>query len=160
MFYIVNLRRRQIGGSRVPHTIAVVLPLVWLGWLVLTEWVPMFPLNDLVPGNRGPRLLAAAINYPFPLLIAGGVALDRRWSLISALVLCVLVLTGHVVSWWLPYFGFSSAAQREVYRRDYARTLKILPAEGRDVVIDVQHMVVGVLTLLMTGATAAATMAA
>ena len=30
-----------------------------------------------------------------------------------------------------------------------ARTLKILPAEGHDVVVDVQHMVVGALTLPM-----------
>ncbi|MET8625727.1 hypothetical protein ABZW30_18595 [Kitasatospora sp. NPDC004669] len=140
------------------HTLAIVLPLVWLGWLVLTEWVPMFPLNDLKPGNRGPRLLAAAINYPFPLAIAAGITVDTGWSVTGAMALCGLVLAGHVASWWLPYFGFSTAAQRDVYRRDYARTLKILPTEGRDVVIDVQHLVVGVLTLLMTGTTAAVTM--
>ncbi|MER7750769.1 hypothetical protein [Kitasatospora sp. NPDC097643] len=143
-----------------PHTIAIVLPLVWLGWLVLTEWVPMYPLNDLAPGNLGARLLAASINYPLPLLIAAGVAFDHTWSRIGALAVCGLVLAGHLASWWLPYFGFSTAAQRELYRRDYARTLKILPTEGRDVVIDVQHLVVGALTLLMTGATAAVTMGA
>jgi len=27
--------------------VAAVAPLVWLGWLVLTDWVPMYPLNDL-----------------------------------------------------------------------------------------------------------------
>ncbi|MER7500266.1 hypothetical protein AB0L05_32210 [Nonomuraea pusilla] len=141
-------------------TVAFVVPFVWLGWLVLTEWVPMFPLNDLTPGNHRERITAALINYPFPLLIAAGVAVNQRWSLIASTVLCCLIMVGHVTSWWLPYFGVSTAAQRESYRRDYARTLKILPTEGRDVVIDVQHMVVGVLSVVMLGTTLTATLAA
>jgi hypothetical protein len=140
--------------------IAVVIPLVWLAWLALTEWVPMFPLNDLTPGNIRGRLLAAAINYPFPLLIAAGIALHRTWSLIGALVLCGLIMGGHLVNWWLPYFGFASQAQRRVYEREYSRTWKVLPTQGHDVVVDVQHMVVGLLTLVMLGTTLAAVMAA
>ncbi|MGJ6966643.1 hypothetical protein ACSDR0_32500 [Streptosporangium sp. G11] len=138
--------------------IAIIVPFVWLLWLTLTEWVPMFPLNDLAPGNVRGRVLAASINYPFPLLIAAGVALHQTWSLITATALCCLIMVGHLQSWWLPYFGVSTAAQREVYRRDYARTLKILPTEGRDIVIDVQHMVVGALSLLMLATTLAATL--
>ncbi|UKD56357.1 hypothetical protein L3Q65_06460 [Amycolatopsis sp. FU40] len=69
--------------------IAVAVPILWLAWLVLTEWVPTHPLNDLAPGNLRPRLLAAAINYPFPLLIAAGVAPHRPWSSIAAPALCV-----------------------------------------------------------------------
>jgi hypothetical protein len=141
-------------------TIAVVLPLIWLAWLALTEWVPMFPLNDLAPGNLGRRLLAASINYPFPLLIAAGIALHQTWSLIAALALCTVILIGHLANWWLPYFGHSSAAQRENYQQDYSRTWKILPTEGHGVVIDVQHMVVGLLSLLMFATTLAAMMAA
>ena len=71
-----------------------------------------------------------------------------------------MCLAGHLANWWLPYLGLSSASQRAAYQRDYARTLKILPTQGRDVVIDVQHMIVGVLTLAMLGTTAAATITA
>ncbi|MBB4913120.1 hypothetical protein [Streptosporangium saharense] len=141
-------------------TVAIVVPFVWLAWLVLTEWVPMFPLNDLAPGNLRNRLVAASMNYPIPLLIAGGVALHQTWSLVTATVISGLVIVGHVQSWWLPYFGVSSAAQRELYRADYARTLKILPTEGRDVVIDVQHMVVGVISVVMLVTTLTATLTA
>ncbi|MEU9078029.1 hypothetical protein ACFYUY_12925 [Kitasatospora sp. NPDC004745] len=141
------------------HTIAVTMPLVWLAWLMLTEWVPMFPLNDLRGDNRRERLGDAAVNYPIPLLIAGGIALDHQASRIAALVLCLLVTVGHVASWWLPYAGISTAAQRDSYARDYARTLKVLPTQGRAVVPDVQHMVVGVLTLAMTASTLAVTLA-
>jgi hypothetical protein len=137
------------------YAIAIVVPLVWLAWLVMTEWVPMFPLNDLRPGNLQHRLVAASINYPFPLLIAAGVALHRTWSLTAALALCGLILLGHITNWWLPYFGVSTAAQRATYLRDYARTWKLLPTEGHTVVIDVQHMVVGVLSLVMAGTTLA-----
>jgi uncharacterized membrane protein len=98
-------------------------------------------------------VLAACVNYPFPLLIAAGVALHQTWSLIAATALCVLIVRGHVVSWWLPYFGGGTAAQRETYRREYSRTLKILPSEGHDVVIDVQHLVVGALSVLMLATT-------
>jgi hypothetical protein len=140
------------------NTVAVVLPFVWLSWLIFTDWVPVFPLNDLSPGNVRRRLLAAAINYPFPLLIAGAVALHRQWSMVGAVVLCLLILRGHLASWWLPYFRPATAAQRETYQRDYARTWKILPVEGHDVVIDVQHMVVGLLTLGMLGTTLAVTL--
>ncbi|MEU0566760.1 hypothetical protein ABZ297_15405 [Nonomuraea sp. NPDC005983] len=141
-------------------TFAVIVPLVWLAWLIVTEWVPMFPLNDLTKANVHGRVLAAAINYPFPLLIAAGLALHQTWSLITATVLCVLIMAGHLQSWWLPYFGVSTEAQREVYRRDYSRTLKILPTEGHDVVIDVQHLVVGVLSLIMLATTLVVTLTA
>jgi hypothetical protein len=138
---------------------AVLVPLLWLGWLALIDWVPLFPLNDLRPDNRRDRRVAAAVNYPVPLLIAGGIALGQRWSAWAALVLCGLCLAGHVANWWLPYAGLSTAGQREAYARDYARTWKLLPERGRTVVIDVQHMVVGALTLLMCATTLAATLA-
>ncbi|MFB4283494.1 MULTISPECIES: hypothetical protein [unclassified Nonomuraea] len=140
------------------HTVAIVVPLVWLAWLVATDWLPMFPLNDLSGANVRGRALAAAINYPFPLLVAAGVAYGRAWSLLAAMGICVLILAGHLYNWWLPYLGVSNAGQRELYRREYARTLKILPAEGHDVVVDVQHMVVGALSLIMLVTTLVATL--
>jgi hypothetical protein len=136
--------------------LGVVMPEIWLLWLIVTEWVPMFPLNDLRPDNHRGRVLAAAINYPFPLAVAAGVAWHRPWSLTVALAVCALTVAGHVRSWWVPYFGGSTEAQREAYRREYGRTLKILPTEGHGVVIDVQHMVVGALTVAMLATTVGA----
>ncbi|WP_432843505.1 hypothetical protein [Dactylosporangium sp. CA-092794] len=139
-------------------TLAVLVPLVWLAWLILTEWVPMFPLNDLSVTNLRHRALAATINYPFPLLIAVLIGLRRPWSAWLALGLCALVLAGHLYSWWLPYLGVKLPSVQAGYERDYARTWKILPAAGHAVVIDVQHMVVGGLTLAMAATTLLATM--
>jgi hypothetical protein len=139
---------------------ATIVPLAWLLWLVITEWVPMFPLNDLRADNLRERRVAAAINYPFPLAIAAGVAVHRPWSLTVSLTLCALTVFGHVTSWWMPYFGRSTAAQRAAYQRDYARTWKILPTGGRAVVIDVQHLVVGLLTVAMATTTVLATVTA
>lgn len=133
--------------------IAVLVPLAWLGWLVLIDWVPMFPLNDLAVISAADRGVAAAANYPIPLLIAGAVLLDRQWSRIAAAVLSLLCLGGHLVSWWIPYFGPASAGQLADYQRYYADTLRFLPTAGHDVTIDVQHTVVGVLTLAMVAAT-------
>lgn len=38
------------------HTLAIVTPFVRPAWLVVTGWLPMFPLNDLTGHNvRGRR---------------------------------------------------------------------------------------------------------
>ncbi|MBE1486345.1 hypothetical protein [Plantactinospora soyae] len=138
--------------------IAIIAPLVWLGWLVLIDWVPMFPLNDLDVISAEDRAIAAAANYPIPLLIAGAVALGRRWSHVAAVGLSTLCVVGHVNSWWLPYFGSATAAARADYLEYYSQTLRFLPTAGHDVVIDVQHTVVGLLTLAMLAATVSVTM--
>jgi hypothetical protein len=118
----------------------------------------MFPLNNLDVISVEDRAIAAAANYPIPLLIAGAVALGRRWSNIAAVVLSTLCVVGHVISWWIPYFGSATVAQRADYQEYYADTLRFLPTTGHDVVIDVQHTVVGLLTLLMLAATVIVTM--
>jgi hypothetical protein len=139
--------------------IAIIVPLIWVGWLILTEWVPMFPLNDLEASTARERATTGALNYTVGLVIAGGILIGQTWSLVVAVVVSQLALAGHIASWWVPYFGISSQAQRDAYRREFTRTWKILPTEGHDVVIDVQHMVVGVITLVMVGTTLAAALA-
>jgi hypothetical protein len=139
--------------------IAIIVPLIWVGWLILTEWVPMFPLNDLEASTVRERATTAALNYTVGLVIAGGILIDQTWSLVVAVVVSLLALAGHIASWWLPYFGISTQAQRDAYQREFARTWKVLPTEGHDVVIDVQHMAVGVITVIMVGTTLAAALA-
>ncbi len=123
--------------------------LLMLIWLLVTEWVPLAPLNDLAATSPAERLRVGAVNYSVLVVIAGGVITGTTVGAIVAQVLVVVWLVGHVLSWWLPYFGRSTEAQRAAYRREYSRTLKILPTDGHDVVVDVQHMVVGVLTVPM-----------
>ncbi|AHH95446.1 hypothetical protein GCM10010174_59620 [Kutzneria viridogrisea] len=126
-------------------TVAVVLALLWVGWLVLTEWVPMFPLNDLAVSDVGDRVRAALMNYPVGLAIAGGMALGQTWSTVLATVLSGLTIVGNAVCWWLPYFGLiRNEPMRRAYQREYSRTLKVLPTRGRAVVPDLQHVVVTV----------------
>ena len=138
--------------------LAIVAPLAWLSWLVLIDWVPLFPLNDLDAISVEDRAIAALANYPVPLLIAGAVAVGRRWSDLAAVALSTLCVVGHLISWWIPYFGSATAGQRADYVRYYRDTLRFLPTAGHDVTIDVQHTVVGLLTLVMLAATGTVTM--
>lgn len=133
--------------------VAIGIALLLLCWLVITEWVPMFPVNDLRGIGVKERLQAGAANYPFQLVVAGLVAWHERWSLIVAAVLAGAQLVSHVVQWWLPYLGWSTKGQRTGYRRQFTRTLSVLPRAGRDVVPDVQHMVVGMLSTALFGTT-------
>ena len=136
--------------------VAVTVPLVWLGWLVLTDWVPMYPLNDLERRDRHQRVVAAVTTYPAGLLVSAGVLVGQSWSLATAVIIAGAVVVGHLAGWWLPYAGVSVGPQRAIYQEEYSRTVSVLPRAGHDVVVDVQHMVTGVLALLMLGTSLAA----
>ena len=136
--------------------VAAVVPLVWLGWLVLTDWVPMYPLNDLEHRDHHQRAVAAMTTYPAGLLISAGVLIGQGWSLATAVIVAGSVVVGHVAGWWLPYAGVSVGPQRDVYREEYSRTVSVLPRAGHEVVVDVQHMVTGILGLVMLGTSLAA----
>ena len=66
--------------------LAAVVPLVWLGWLVLTDWVPMYPLNDLEHRDHHQRAVGAATTYSVGLLVSAGVLIGQRWSLATAVI--------------------------------------------------------------------------
>jgi hypothetical protein len=129
--------------------VAAVTPLVWLGWLVLTDWVPMYPVNDLERRDHRQRVVGALTTYPAGLLVSAGVVIGQSWSLVTAVIIAGSVVVGHVAGWWLPYAGVGVGPQRTLYREEYSRTVSVLPKAGHDVVVDVQHMVTGVLGLAM-----------
>lgn len=131
--------------------LAAIVPLVWLALLVLTDWVPMYPFNDLERRDHHQRAVGAATTYPVGPLVSAGVLLGQSWSLATAVILAGSVVVGHVAGWWLPYAGVSVSPQRAIYRDEYARIVSVLPEAGHDVVVDVQHMVTGVLGLVMLG---------
>jgi hypothetical protein len=135
--------------------VAAAVPLVWLGWLIVTDWVPMYPLNDLECRDHRQRAVGAMTTYPAGLLVSAGVLIGQRWSLTTAVIIAGSVVVGHVAGWWLPYAGVSVGPQRTIYQKEYCRTVSVLPQAGHDVVVDVQHMVTGVLGLVMLGTTLA-----
>lgn len=124
-------------------TFAVIAPLVLLAYLVVTEWVPMFPWNDLAAQPARRRALAAAINYPVMVLTSALFAVGTTVTTLVAAALCLTVVAGNINSWWFPYFtGRGSASMRRDWEREYGRTLKLLPTAGHVVTPDAQHVVV------------------
>jgi len=100
--------------------------------------------------------VAAMTTYPAGLLVSAGVLIGQSWSLATAVIVAGSVVVGHVAGWWLPYAGVSVGPQRDVYREEYSRTVSVLPRAGHEVVVDVQHMVTGILGLVMLGTSLAA----
>jgi len=94
--------------------------------------------------------------YPAGVLVSAGVLIGQGWSLATAVIVAGSVVVGHVAGWWLPYAGVSVGPQRDVYREEYSRTVSVLPKAGHEVVVDVQHMVTGILGLVMLGTSLAA----
>ena len=132
---------------------AITATLVWLGWLVVTDWVPMSPLNDLESSSVATRARRALATYPAGLLIVAGILVDQTWSLVAALVLAIALVVGHIAYWWMPYLGVAVEPQVEIYQREFSRTVKAVPEEGHLVAVDVQHLVAGVLSVLVLAAT-------
>jgi hypothetical protein len=134
-------------------TAALTATLVWLGWLVLTDWVPMYPLNDLESSSANTRARRALATYPTGLLIAAGVLVDQTWSLVVALLLAVGLVVGHITYWWLPYLGVAVRPQVEIYQREFSRTVQAVPVQGHLVGVDLQHLVAGLLGVMVLGTT-------
>lgn len=132
---------------------AITATLVWLGWLIVTDWVPMFPLNDLESSSAATRARRALATYPVGVLIMAGILVDQTWSLVAALVLAIGLVVGHIAYWWMPYLGVAVEPQVEIYQREFSRTVKAVPEEGHLVAVDVQHLVAGVLSVLVLAAT-------
>jgi hypothetical protein len=127
--------------------LAVAAALAMLAWEIVTEWVPLFPLNDLSVQPARLRLVAAAINYP---VMAGIAVLFAVGNLVTTLVgaaLCLMVLAGHLHWWWIPYAtGRASESWTRTYEREYVRTWRLL---RRPYAPDAQHMVVGLIAVAM-----------
>ncbi|WP_163510658.1 hypothetical protein [Fodinicola acaciae] len=128
--------------------LAAVAAMAMLTWEIVTEWVPMYPLNDLSAQPTRLRLIAAAANYPVMAAIAVLFAVGNVVTTLIGAGLCLVVLGGHLRSWWIPYLtGRASASWQVHYERDYQRTLKLLPR--RPYMPDAQHMVVGLIAVAM-----------
>src|SRR5262245_15151534 len=96
--------------------VAPILALVMLGWLMLTEWIPLFPLNDLAASTVRERAMAAVVNYGTLIAMIVGILSGTPIGAVAAAALAGLWVVGHIASWWLPYLGVSSGAQRDAYQ--------------------------------------------
>ncbi len=128
-------------------TAAVVAPLALLVYLLLLDFVDLFPWNDLSVVTVREQVLGILINDLIILLIAAAFMQSRRVLQFLAVLASALFVLGHIVTWWIPYFfGTSSAAMQE-HAYLYGRTTTFLPPIQDHPRPNAAHVVVGVLAL-------------
>lgn len=129
--------------------VAAILPLIFLVYQIVIDWIDLFPWNDVSRKSAKTKLLELIINY-FPLLLISyayfhPAAQTILWGMIGAL----LYLAGHIRAWWIPYLFGASEKERAEYLHYFAHTYKFLPRRQDHPVPDAEHVVLGCICLLM-----------
>ena len=117
-------------------------------WLV-TEWVDLFPWNDIKSAKREDQIKGTIFHTTTTSLAVLGFLFQIRVLMGAALVWFVIMLAVEIGNWWVPYlFGMHPAeVTREIYTKQFSRTYRFLPPIKNHNVVDAQHVVVCLLTL-------------
>lgn len=133
------------------NQLAACMPLIFLAYQLLIDWVNLFPWNDLSTKTPKTRLLELLLNYSPLLLITYGFQQATPTSQLFALVGSVAYLIGHLNAWWRPYFFGASPKEIVEYNQYFSRTYKFLPPIEDHPIPDGEHVVLGLICLAMVG---------
>lgn len=119
-------------------------------FLLLHDWIDIYPFNDLATFNQHcslrNKILMTVFNAPFFLVYT--CILLYFWSMPfslyakSYLIICnVLFFTGIIFSWWMPYlFGWPKEQTQEL-NEVYRKTHSFLPHIGNNPIPNSMHVI-------------------
>lgn len=131
------------------QTLAMISALVFLGYQLLIDFVPMAPWNDTSTRDNKTRIMELIFNYAPLLLIAYGFSQINRTGWLISAIGATLYFVGHLNAWWRPYFFGASEKEMEEYKKHFSRTYKFLPARGNNPIPDAEHVVIGIICIGM-----------
>lgn len=127
------------------NLVAALMPLVFLGYQLVIDWVNLFPWNDVAAKSAKTRVLELLLNYSPLLLISYGFFKPTGASELYALLGSAAYLLGHLNAWWRPYLLGASPGERQEYAALFSRTYKFLPPIKDHPIPDAEHVVVGLI---------------
>jgi hypothetical protein len=104
--------------------------------LVLHDWVPIFPLNDVRAVRRGHSLLAMVLaTIISSLLPSVGLSFSLydwksgwpNWLYVYLLGAYGFLFVGELEAWWIPYLARPQPKRAAQYEAMYAKTHAFLP---------------------------------
>ena len=131
-------------------------------FLLLHDWINLYPLNDLTTFNKHcslrNKILMTIINTPFFIIYT--TILLYYWSTPFSLyakaylIICnALFFTGIIFSWWAPYlFGWPKNQTQELHE-EYGNTHSFLPRIGSNPIPNTLHVIFHIIFVLNTIAT-------
>ena len=117
-------------------------------YILITEWVNLFPWNDVSASTASQKLSGSLVNATFFALLIIAFLFDMLWLRLLAVGFLVAWLGIHFAWWWVPYFWGTSEAHLEQYARLFARTYTFLPARGANPIPTAQYVTMQILTLI------------
>ena len=104
--------------------------------LLLHDWIPLFPLNDVRAARRGHSLYAMALaTIVSSLLPSIGLVLSLfylksgwpRWLHVYLLGAYGFLFVGEFEAWWIPYLMWHQPKRAAEYESMYGNTSAFLP---------------------------------
>lgn len=123
--------------------------------LLLHDWIPLRPLNDVRAARRGRSLQAVALGTAISsLLPSTGLALSfvylksgwPAWLQIYLLASYGFLLIGELEAWWIPYLLWAQPKRAALYEALYGDTHAFLPPRN-GIRINTLHFVLHAATL-------------
>jgi hypothetical protein len=119
---------------------AGICQMLFVAYFTVTHWVKMPLFNDLRHENK-PVIASMQIILG---VFAIGTLLRYRWALWCAAVSYAIVMTSHLLEWWIPYL---TGWPKWALGRPVQAAARCLPERGDRPVPDYLHTGIGVLVL-------------
>jgi hypothetical protein len=123
--------------------------------LLLHDWVPLGPLNDIRAARRGHSLKAMALGTVISSLFPGiGLALSLfhlksswpGWLYVYLLAAYGFLFIGELEAWWIPYLIRKEPKRAAQYEAMYGNTWTLLPPRN-GIRVNVLHLLLHAATL-------------
>ena len=130
-------------------TAAIIAPLACILYLLVMDWINLYPWNNVAVASRRQKIWLSLITYTPLLYVSLAFRLRHPGLMIAALVIVVFYTLWHIASWWLPYFFGTSESRCQEHERMFGRIVTILPRIKNHPTPTVGHMVVGLYLVVM-----------
>ncbi|WP_276353160.1 hypothetical protein [Cohnella caldifontis] len=126
------------------HMLNVILPIVFLLYQIVIDFVDLFPFNDIRARDKRLRKFEVLGNYPPLILISACFYFEGAWARVGY-AMTAIIMAMHLLAWWIPYWTGKPASVRQDYDKYFSRTYKFLPKIRDHIVPDAEHAGVGAL---------------
>jgi hypothetical protein len=147
--------------------ISIILQFTIILYWEITQYVNLFPYNDVVGLNFHDNFAASLANDVPKIFIIIVFLVGLRWLknpwfpwFVASSVIYYMVFLGIQLSiWWGRYLFGASAEELQDYNEKFGDTIKILPSFRNHVPPDLQHLVLQTITITIIIVTMIATVA-
>ena len=131
-------------------TAAIVIQLMHLLYHQVTTWFDFHPFNGVRALPWRLRFVDAGTAFVPMVIPPLGFLLGNRTLMEIGVVCNFVILGGEIATWWVTYFFGASPRWQEMYNKIQRDTITVIPRRGPNPTINLEHMILMVLTICST----------